>query len=428
MTAPTQKPFDVAVVGGGIAGVTLVIGLLHNRVPVTLYEAAPRFGEIGAGVAFGPNAVRAMKLIDPRIAEGFAKVATQNQWESKRDLWFDFRYGDGTHAEKHGGEVRDLIHPLYCPGGQAYTHRAHFLDEMVKLVPDGVAVFGKRLVDIEDKGGEEGVLLKFADGSTARHSAVIGCDGIKSRTREIVLGKEHPAARAVYSGKYAYRGLIPMEKAAELLGDELARNGQLYMGQHGHVLTFAIEKGKTMNVVAFSSSETWDSDNWVVTTNKDKMMADFAGWSKSVESILTLMQKTDIWALFNHPPCETYYKGRVCIQGDAAHGSTPHQGSGAGMAIEDSYVLSNLVAAVEDASGIESAFEAFDAVRRERTQRLVKTSREAGQLYDFELPGVLDDVEKIRKNLDGRMGWIWYEDMQAELEKGKRLMSGRSSL
>jgi len=181
-------------------------------------------------------------------------------------------------------------------------------------------------------------------------------------------------------------------------------------------------------VVAFSSSETWDSDNWVVTTNKDKMMADFAGWSKSVESILTLMQKTDIWALFNHPPCETYYKGRVCIQGDAAHGSTPHQGSGAGMAIEDSYVLSNLMAAVEDASGIESAFKAFDAVRRERTQRLVKTSREAGQLYDFELPGVLDDVEKIRKNLDGRMGWIWYEDMQAELEKGKRLMSGRTSL
>lgn len=158
------------------------------------------------------------------------------------------------------------------------------------------------------------------------------------------------------------------------------------------------------------------------------MMADFRGWSKSAESILTLMQKTDIWALFNHPPCESYYKGRICLSGDAAHGSTPHQGSGAGMAIEDSYVLSNLVAAAKDAGDIEGAFRAFDAVRRERTQRLVKTSREAGQLYDFELPGVGSDVDKIRENLDGRMGWIWDEDLRAELEQGKKLMSEKSSL
>jgi salicylate hydroxylase len=116
---------------------------------------------------------------------------------------------------------------------------------MVKLVPESVSQFGKRLVDIssaEDSSGD--IVLHFADGTTAQHSAVIGCDGIKSRTREIVLGKKDPAAHAVFTGKYAYRGLIPMDEAAELLGDELARNSQLYLGYHGHVLTFPIEKGR----------------------------------------------------------------------------------------------------------------------------------------------------------------------------------------
>ena len=81
----------------------------------------------------------------------------------------------------------------------------------------------------------------------ARHDIVVGCDGIHSSIRPCLLGTDHPAAHATYSGKYAYRGLIAMEKARELLGDELAMNSQMYFGRHGHVLTFPIEKGKTMN-------------------------------------------------------------------------------------------------------------------------------------------------------------------------------------
>lgn len=38
-----------------------------------------------------------------------------------------------------------------------------------------------------------------------------------------------------------------MDDAAELMGDELARNSQLFMGKRGHILTFPIEHGATMN-------------------------------------------------------------------------------------------------------------------------------------------------------------------------------------
>jgi salicylate hydroxylase len=90
-------------------------------------------------------------------------------------------------------------------------------------------------------------VLHFADGSTAQHDAVLGCDGIKSRTRSLVLG-DSDATAAVFSGKYAYRGLISMAKAVEIMGnDEVPKTNQMYVGYHGHVLTFPIANGTMFN-------------------------------------------------------------------------------------------------------------------------------------------------------------------------------------
>ena len=172
--------------------------------------------------------------------------------------------------------------------GHSSVHRAHFLDVLVKLVPDGVANFGKRVENVEKVG--EKMQITFHDGSTAEADAVIGCDGVKSRTRQIVLGKDHESTNPTFTGKYAYRGLIPMEKAAGALGDDLARNSQMYMGRHGHVLTFPIENGKTMNVVAFQSKldGEWEDERWVLPMKKEDMFNDFEGWGTSVQQILSV--------------------------------------------------------------------------------------------------------------------------------------------
>ena len=176
-------------------------------------------------------------------------------------------------------------------------------------------------------------------------------------------------------------------------------------------------------VAAITSGETWGHKDWEIPSSHEEVLADFKGWGEPIQKVLRLMGTPDIWALFEDPPAESYCKGRVCMTGDAAHASTPHQASGAGMAIEDAYVLSNLLGQVGDFSHIESAFRAFDAVRRGRTQKLVATSHEAGELWAFELEGVGDDVAKFSDNLDKRMHWIWNEDLEADVEKGKTLMS-----
>lgn len=253
MASQDSKPFNLAIIGGGIAGCLLSIALSKHSIPHTLYESASKFGEIGAGVGFQPRMVETMGLIAPEVRQAFLNCA---EWVDDDEPYFEVRVGDRRRAKngdgvvwtKEGKEFRigeKLFEWPARKGPRGGVHRAHFLDELVKLIPSHIPQFKKKLVDVKeaDDGSGDAVLV-FADGTTAQHSAVMGCDGIKSRTRELVLGKEE--AKPVFSGKYAYRGLISMDKALEILG-QAARKCQMYMGYHGHVLTFPIAKGTIMN-------------------------------------------------------------------------------------------------------------------------------------------------------------------------------------
>ena len=97
--SPHDTAYSVAVVGGGIGGLCLAIGLMkHKHIDVQIYEAAPSFGEIGAGITVGPNAQRALELIDPGTAKAFKDLATPNLWPS--------------HANKYteNWSVREVAH------------------------------------------------------------------------------------------------------------------------------------------------------------------------------------------------------------------------------------------------------------------------------------------------------------------------------
>ena len=230
---PPQKPFDLAIIGGGITGVILAIALTGRNIRCTVYEQAGAFGEIGAGVGVHPGAARALGHCDPRLLAALERVSTFNAWPDKRRTWFDVL--DGT-AGTPAPELDALFAVVGDEGEGAApparaAHRARFMDGMVGLLPDGVARFGKRLRDVvDDREGSGKMLIRFLDGSVAEADAVLGCDGVKSRTREIVVGGEDkPGAKCGYSYKYAYRGLIPMKDAVEALGSEKAENCALWV-------------------------------------------------------------------------------------------------------------------------------------------------------------------------------------------------------
>ncbi|KAF5018298.1 hypothetical protein F66182_9723 [Fusarium sp. NRRL 66182] len=420
MTKPSnsQKPFDIAIIGGGIAGITLAIALYHRNVPVTLYEQAPDFHEIGAGVSFTPNAVLAMKACHPGVHDAFRKVCTWNGWESKSKTWFDFL--DGT--SEHDGIAFSIKTSL----GQNGVHRAHFLDELIHLLPSDRVRFGKHIESaVEDSNGK--VRMSFADGSTAYADAVVGCDGIKSRVRKMILGEAHPAAQPTYSHKYAYRGLIPMDKAIEAVGEERARNACMHMGPDGHVLTFQVGHGDKLNIVAFRTDpKDWDAERMIKTAHRQDALDDFQGYNSSVRRLLGLTEESlSVWAIFDlgDNPVPTFHKGRMAISGDAAHATTPHHGAGAGFCIEDSAILAELLADenVQSHSDLEAAFAAFDASRRERTQWLVQSSRFIGNAYEWRAEGVGRDFDKIEKEINERIAFISDIDIGKACERAKEI-------
>jgi salicylate hydroxylase len=288
------------------------------------------------------------------------------------------------------------------------------------LVPEGTAKFGKRLVEIEESE-QGGVKLKFADGETVVADAVVGCDGIKSMTREYVFGEEGKTATPQFTGEYAYRALVPQAIAVETLGDELAKNCQLYVGNRGYIMSYPVEHGKFINIAAVrqKSDLEWDNENWIIPSTKQDMVKDFEGWGSNIIELISRFETKDKWGFYDLPHEQKYYRGNVCLLGDSAHASTPNLGAGAGMAFEDAYILSNLVGAVKDAREMEKVFECFNETRGKRTQNIIKASRKAGKVNSFLGEGIGDDFDKLRPDIEARYRWVWDFDLEATLVEAK---------
>jgi salicylate hydroxylase len=275
---PSTKSFTVAIIGGGLGGVLLAISLSNRNLPFHIYESASNFTETSAGLGFGPNAVRTMAKLDPRIYDAYAALKTENKQDNKKDTWFDFWLGHGDLEQV--GELK-----MGSLGG-GNVLRASFLLEMAKLLPEGCVTFGKKLLEVEETNGY--AILRFADGTSTDADVVVGCDGIRSKVRESLLGKDHEAGKPVFVGVYLYRGVVKMESAIAAVGEYFAQNSQVYMGRDRNIATYPIENGTMLNVVAYrkQKEETWEHERWVVESSRDKMIEDFGDFHESIQKLL----------------------------------------------------------------------------------------------------------------------------------------------
>ncbi len=141
-----STPMSVAIIGGGITGITLTVALLKRGIDVKIFEQAPQFTEIGAGIAFSPNAKQAMKLCDPQVYEAYLKVATRSASFEKANTWYDFYdgYNEEAGSDYDSQNLRFSITRDSADG----CHRAHFLEELLKLIPPKLAHFNKHLDSI----------------------------------------------------------------------------------------------------------------------------------------------------------------------------------------------------------------------------------------------------------------------------------------
>lgn len=389
-----RNSLRIAIVGGGIGGLTTAIALNRQGLEAHVYEQARVFTEVGAGLGLGLNAVRILDRLG--LAERLDGIAAHVRgYEMRR--WHDGDVIVGAH------------HATPPPDRRAHNvHRGEFLDLLLDALDERQLHPGKRCVLVEDRGDD--VRLEFQDGSTTLADAVVGADGIRSVVRGL-----HYEDRPVFSGIIAYRGLIPMERLAFL---EYQREiSTFWLGPRQHFLIYPVSSGSVMNLVAFVPPDGEEVvESWTAPGDVDRLAEHFSGWDAQVLDVIHSLDSTMRWALYERAPLPAWSFGRTTLLGDAAHAMQPHVGQGAAQSIEDAAVLARCLAEATRAS-LGTWLRLYEEIRKPRTRRVQEAARRAGEIYQL-----ADEDEQRRLAPDalrGRGDWVWNYDADQAFEEAR---------
>jgi salicylate hydroxylase len=348
---------SVVIVGGGIGGLFAANALIAHGLDVSLYEQAPALGEVGAGVFLTPNSVRQLKRVglEPAIEEYGARVGT------------------GSHYFRHDGAPIAAVQVTDSAGWNATfgMHRADLVELLAKALPDGVVYTGHRAVGFEPIDDKARIL--FANGASAEADVVVAADGIHSEIRQFVV----PPSRPVFHGSVAYRGVLPRR----LIPDWPVDRWLMWLGKSKHFLTFPVRAGELINYVGFVPADQEMKESWSAPGDPNVLRAEFEGWEPRIGTLLSQVQNTFRWALYDREPLPVWTKGRLTLLGDAAHPMLPHLGQGANQSIEDGMALATILAKADRAK-VTPALHAYERLRRERVAAVQRGARENGLRLD----------------------------------------------
>ena len=348
----TQK---IAIVGAGLGGAAAATLLQKAGFQVDVYEQAPEFSRIGAGIHMGPN-----------IMKIFRRMGIEQQLSdmgSHPDFWFsrDGASGDylsriplGEHARKEYGAAYITV------------HRADLHALQMSTIAAGTMHFNKCLIRIEET--ENLVRLHFNDGTSTEADIVIGADGINSKIREELLGAEKP----LYSGWVAHRALIRGEALAKYNFD--FENCVKWWSEDRHMMVYhTTAKRDEYYYVTGVPHPAWDFQGSFIDSSREEMSEAFKGYHPTGQALIESSESVTKWPLLNRNPLPLWSRGRMVLLGDACHPMKPHMAQGAGMAIEDAAMLTRCLQET-GLTDYQTAFQLYEANRKDRASRVQAVS------------------------------------------------------
>ena len=379
---------DVAIVGGGIGGLTLAISLLRQSISVRIFEQDTGLREIGAGVAIGGNATRLLRCLGIDLAQvaNMPPAFEVRCWRDGGLLW-SHPIGEWYRQE--------------CGSPLLTLHRATLQRLLAAAVPSECVRLDHRLADLSDDSA--GVRLRFENGGDAVASVVVGADGVQSTARRYVCGDVAP----IHSGEIGFRGVIPVSKSADLPNPTSLH---CWCGPDTHVVHYGLDRGELVNLLAVYQPDrlpAWTEFSNRVPASPDQALSIFEAYSwdrRILDLVRHIEGDMNFWALVELPRLPRWSRGRVILLGDAAHAPLPHQGQGAGLAIEDAYALGALLAqgGLNDYGPV---FQAFENLRKRRAWMVQAYSRVAGRAYKFTGQAAARR-DASWPSLPQRIGWI----------------------
>src|SRR3954451_4644854 len=363
----TQPQLTVVIIGGGIGGLFAANALIARGFDVSVYEQAPALGEVGAGVFLTPNSVRQLQRVGlgPQVERWGARV------------------GHGSHYFRRDGAPIAPVQVTDSSGWNATfgMHRADLVEMLAAALPADVVHTGHRCTGFAQSA--DAARVCFGKGAGAKAAIVTSADAIHSELRQYVA----PPSRPVFHGSVAYRGTLPHH----LIADWPADRWLMWLGKSKHFLTFPVRAGELINYVGFVPADEEMKESWSAPGDPDVLRREFAGWDPRIGSLLSAVEHTFRWALYDREPLPTWSRGRLTLLGDAAHPMLPHLGQGANQSIEDGMALATILARATTATA-PAALLAYEQLRRERVALVQRGARENGLRYDSANPdlGVRD--------------------------------------
>jgi salicylate hydroxylase len=348
----------VAIVGGGVGGLTAAIALTRKGFDVEVLEQSPAVEAVGASLQLGPNALRlldALGLLDELRAIGVRPDAVDFvRWDDGALL---LHTELGERAEAHFGAP------------QLDFFRPDLQRVLAEALPPDVLRLGQRVARVEQD--DHGVDLRTAGGERIRADVAVAADGIRSQLRRQLVGAESP----VFSGTVVYRGVVPREDVRELHPDRL---NVYWLGPYRHGVSYWIAGGALLAVNCAVQDADWSRESWTLEAPPDEAAQAFAGWHPPLLERIRRVRTMLRGAVFVRRPLEHWSIGRVTLLGDAAHAMEPFQAQGAAQAVEDAYVLAECLAADGD---VAAALRRYEQIRMRRAEELQDSSATAANVF-----------------------------------------------
>jgi len=340
---------SIAIVGAGIGGLAAAATLRQIGMDVQVYEQAPAFARIGAGIQMMPNSMKVLRHIgvEERVrGSSFKPYSHLNR--------------DGIS----GKVMRELPMPETLFGAPYLCmHRAELHGALAAVVPDGNIHLNKKLVGLEQRAGR--ATLAFADGTRAHADAVVGADGVHSVVRNLIIGPDEP----IHKGRIAYRGIFPSHL---LNGKDIGPSRTKWWGPDRHIVIYYTNatRSELYFVTSVPEPAEWlTRESWSAKGDVKELCKAYENFHADVRDVLQACPDCHKWAILEREPLARWSDGRVVLLGDACHPMTPYMAQGGATAIEDAAVLARCIEQV-GGDDPEGAFRLYEDHRKPRTSRI----------------------------------------------------------
>ena len=350
--------YDFIISGGGIAGLTTAIALQKEGYRIKIIEYSKELKEVGAGISLGANAWKGLTLL-----------GVTDELEMKCN-----RIKGTKILDQRGNTISKLnMEGFYDKYGVASyaVHRADLVNTLFQYLQHDTVEFGNKVVFHEQI--EDSVKVYLEDGNVIKANALIGADGIHSSVRKKYLPKLVPR----YSGYTCWRAVVKIPNKDFVIED--------FTETWGAKGRFGIVPLKDNRIYWFACVNAPYQNKSVSTFTTNDLKRLFQDYHSPILDLIEETQDRELIRndIIDLKPLERFAFGRVLLIGDSAHATTPNMGQGAGQAIEDAIILSEIL---KNKRNLEETFDDFNKLRMPKTKKIVNMSWWLGKIAQFEHP------------------------------------------